>query len=434
MQPEPNAESAGVHPIGELSMKEFMRCVAEAIAENGVKGLLDMVPGGNFTYAVGSSAWKKYCERRQQSLLREDIEALAQAQFGEVQSFAAELRAEVELRLLDNSKQPPPSSEDLITLELYLTAIPEAIRQSLKRAEDPSGRTAPRDFAVRNVDDLVTLLPARPFKYRENSAVPGKPGWILERPLGLGGFGEVWLAKHSRFPSLFGAIKFCFGQSGRDLIHEADLINRVMQAGSHPNIVALKDAHLEGDAPWLMFEFVGGGNLTDWIHSLASLPNEKRLLEVISAIQQLTEAVGFFHTLPRPIVHRDLKPSNILVDQATKLLRITDFGIGSVTAQETNRIENRGQSTRGGRLLSYLHGSHTPIYSSPQQRRGNAPDPRDDVHALGVIAFQMLTGKLDSGPGPRAGQTLRKAGVSEELTELLLNCVSEEVEDRPLTA
>lgn len=234
-------------------------------------------------------------------------------------------------------------------------------------------------------------------------------------------------------PSLGGAIKFCLGQTGRDLIHEARLIDRVMQAGAHPNIVPLTDAHLDGDTPWLLFEYVGGGSLTDWMHALAAQPTEKRIPQVLAAFRQLAEAVAFFYALPDPIVHRDLKPSNILLDR-TKRLRITDFGIGGVTAKETNRQEYRGHSTRGGRLLSYLRGSHTPIYSSPQQRRGDDPDPRDDVHALGVIAYQMFTGKLDSGPGPSESRTLAKGGLSAAMLDLILSCVSEDLDDRPANA
>jgi formylglycine-generating enzyme required for sulfatase activity len=183
-----------------------------------------------------------------------------------------------------------------------------------------------------------------------------------------------------------------------------------------------------------MFEYVAGGCLTDWIHQLAGTANDKRLAQAVAAIKQLASAVGFFHALPRPVVHRDLKPSNVLLDKATKKLRITDFGIGAVTARETNRQESRGHSTRGGRLLSYLRGSHTPLYSSPQQRIGADPDPRDDVHALGVIAYQMLTGKLDAAPGPGGTRALKRAGCPDDLAELVLRCASEELEDRPTDA
>jgi len=85
-------------------------------------------------------------------------------------------------------------------------------------------------------------------------------------------------------------------------------------------------------------------------------------------------------------------------------------------------------------LLSYLRGLHTPTYSSPQQRRGDDPDPRDDIHALGVIAYQMLTGKLDSGPGTGAARALKRMNMADNLAELLLSCTSEDLDERPENA
>ena len=262
----------------------------------------------------------------------------------------------------------------------------------------------------------------------------GKPGWVQDRLLGIGGFGEVWFAQHERIRSLSGAVKFCFGQSGQDLIHEAGLIDRVMSAGRHPNIVPLIDAHLDGETPWLLFEYVGGGSLTDWIHQLAGKSQEKRREQVLAALGQLAGAVDSFHQQKPPIVHRDLKPSNILLDASSKKLRITDFGIGAVTACETLRLESRGQSTRAGRLLTYLRGSHTPLYSSPQQRQGHDADPRDDVHALGVIGYQMLTGHLAQGAGPDFADDLRDAGAGEEMIAILGRCVAQKAERRPKDA
>ncbi len=326
------------------------------------------------------------------------------------------------------------AADDIIDLELYLTAIPDAVRQSLKRPEDPTGKTVPAAFTLKSADDVLKLLPPRPPRFRPGMALPGKPGWVLDRLLGTGGFGEVWFTRHARLKTLFGAVKFCFGQSARDLIHEADLIDRVMEAEKHPRIVPLLDAHLEGPTPWLMFEYVGGGTLTDYIHRLAERMTVNRVVEAIAMLTLLGEAVDCFHSLPEPVVHRDLKPSNVLLDPVTKRYRITDFGIGALTARETNRLESQGLTTRGGYLLSALRGSYTQLYSSPQQRRGADPDPRDDVHALGVIAYQMLVGSLDAAPGPRAIQTLRKLEVPEALAELVVNCTSEDPADRPVTA
>lgn len=305
------------------------------------------------------------------------------------------------------------------------------MRRSLKRSDDPTGTTVPATFSLNSPDDFAELLPARPPRFAPGQALPGKPGWVLVEPLGVGGFGEVWLARHSRMASLTGAVKFCHGEAARDLQHESTLIDRVMAAGKHPNIVALLDVNLDGDTPWVMFEYVQGGDLSDMIREWQSLPREQRLERALTAVGQLAEAVGHFHRLSPAVIHRDLKPSNILRDRATGALRITDFGIGAVAAKVALGDQTGSATARGGRLLSYLRGSHTPLYSSPQQRAGADPDPRDDVHAIGVIAYQMLTGDLTNGVGTDFGDDLRDAGTPDGLVALIGACVAQKPERRP---
>jgi len=412
-------------------MFEFFRCVAESVLEQGIKGLVEMAPGGNYVYAVAEGALKKWQEKRKAEKLREEIVEIANCQLEKAKDQAVEAVREAVEKVAMAHGGPSPTQVEMESVQAYVSGIPESVRQSLKRTEDPTGRTVPNDYSLRNAEDIVKLLPARPPKFRPGQSVPGKNGWIVDELLGVGGFGEVWHARHERMASLHGAIKFCLGQTGRDLIHEAGLIDRVMAAGPHPNIVPLKDLHLEGDTPWLMFDYISGGTLTDWMHTLAGMAPDARLKQVTAALRQLAGAMAHFHSLPKPIVHRDLKPSNILLDRSTNTLRVTDFGIGSVTARETHRQERTGQSQRGGHLLSCLRGSHTPVYSSPQQRRGDLPDPRDDVHALGVISYQMLTCRLDTGPGPGAAKKLKQQNVPQPLVDLIVDCTSEELNDRP---
>src|SRR5439155_7566847 len=103
------------------------------------------------------------------------------------------------------------------------------------------------------------------------------------------------------------------------------------------------------------------------------------------------------------------------------VLKIADFGIGGVAAASALAAEATRRSSAGV-LVSQLWGSYTPLYASPQQQRGDTPDPRDDVHALGVIGFQMLTGRLDATLGADYAKTLRKLGAGEPLVELLGDC------------
>src|SRR5262249_20775722 len=139
-------------------------------------------------------------------------------------------------------------------------------------------------------------------------------------------------------------------------------------------------------------------------------------------IKQLAEGVAFAHEQDPPIVHRDLKPANILVqhrDNGDLTVRITDFGIGAVAAHRAI-AQTAGGATHGRMMTDSLRGTFTLLYASPQQMRGEAPDPRDDVYALGVIWYQLLTGDLATGcpGGMRWAKRLEEQGLAPALVEL----------------
>lgn len=407
-------------------MLPFLKCVAEAIMENGLRGLADLVPGGGFAYDVAKSVLGKYREVLQEAERRADIQQLAQASFQQARQAAEQVAQEV--------AGSGASDDEITNLELYLAQIPAAVRQSQKRPEDPTGTTVPATFALNSPDDVLKLLPPRSGKFRPGAPLPERAGWVLVEPLGIGGFGEVWLAQHPRLTTLTRAVKFCRDLQTRDLLHESDVIDRVMKEGNIPGIVPLLDAHLDGDTPWLAFEYVCGGDLADVIYEWQTLSQGERLTRALAALHELAVAVGHFHRLRPAVVHRDLKPANILRDKRSNHLRVTDFGIGGVTSRAVLELETRGALTRGGRLLSCLRGSYTALYASPQQRDGGEPDPRDDVHALGVIGYQMLTGQVNRGAGSDFADDLRDAGVGEGLITLLGRCVAYKPDRRPKDA
>ena len=262
------------------------------------------------------------------------------------------------------------------------------MRQSLKRAEDPSGKTVPTDFVLNAPEDFAKMLPLRVPHFRPGGDLPGRPGWRLEELLGAGGFGEVWLARHSFIPHPR-AVKFCTDAKVRAKLtsHEGRVIARVMEQGHHPNVVPLLDAVLDGETPWLLFEYVGGGSLTDLIFKWQGLSDGERETLAVWSLVQLASAVGQFHRLSPGIVHRDLKPANILLHgegrqvESRKVedggaadfttlrpsdfrLKITDFGIGGV-AVDYLRTQPGGMSLMTGWLETSLRGSYTPLYASP---------------------------------------------------------------------
>ena len=254
----------------------------------------------------------------------------------------------------------------------------------------------------------------------------------------------MWLVRHSFIPQAR-AVKFCTDPQLRTRLtsHEGKVIARVMGHRNHPNVVSLIDAILEGETPWLMYEYVGGGDMTELIHEWQKLASSERESLAATALHQLAVAVGTFHRLSPPIVHRDLKPANILVELGSQemgegrlsfALKITDFGIGGV-AVDLRRIQTpAGAAMMTGVLETSLRGSYTPLYASPQQRGGSPPDPRDDVHAIGVIGYHMMTGRLTDAPGIDAIDDLRDAGASEDLTAIIARCVASKAERRPADA
>ena len=409
------------------AMIVLLECFVAQVAEMGVKGALECVhPAAGKAVDLFRGVWQKWQARRQLDQMRRDVEDLAKLS-------AEQIAAEVAVKL---NALAPNHSESTRDLELYVSLIPAAVRQSLKRLDDPAGISAPVTLALRGVPDLVRLFPASLPQHRPLDPLPGLSSWSLTRLLGAGGFGEVWLANHSVDTTRQAAVKFCTDPVARlsHLEHELKQVVRLMRSGGHVNVVSLLEYNLCGDSPWLMYEYVAGGTLSDHVLGWQVLPATERVARAVAAIQELCSAAGHLHRLDPPLVHRDLKPANVLVCSDTGRLKVTDLGLGGSAVEYVLSIESNGGRTATGRLPSMLFGSYSLNYSSPEQRRGTAPDPRDDVHALGVMSYQMLTGKLDSAPGSDAADDLREAGAPEHLIELVSRCVSQRADRRPADA
>jgi eukaryotic-like serine/threonine-protein kinase len=228
----------------EMPMLTVFECVAQAIKNKGIRGLCDLVPGGPYLFDVMGDALRLLRERRREKELREDLAKIAAASTDEAKKAAEEVARKVVAEAKPEAK--PDDIADRITLELYRSQIPGAVRASLKRTDDPSGKTVPPDFAVNSPEDLARLMPQRVPHFRPGADLPGRPGWKLEGLLGAGGFGEVWLARH-RFIPHPRAVKFCTDPLVRTKLtsHEGRVIARVMGQGNHPDVVPLLDAVLD---------------------------------------------------------------------------------------------------------------------------------------------------------------------------------------------
>ena len=266
--------------------------------------------------------------------------------------------------------------------------------------------------------------------------------WELLSLLGKGGFGEVWKAHNPDLPSQPPvALKFCLrlDERGRQLLrHEADMVLRVQQQVRNEGVVPLVHAYLNNEPPCLEYPYVDGGTLVEFLDQTRQVGASLAPAQVERVLCRIAQVVAAAHRATPKLVHRDLKPANVLLERrpgGKRLLRVTDFGIGAIIAQPQLEQARTGSSLQGN-MASVLTGSYTPLYASPQQIRGDKPDPRDDVYALGVIWYQLLTGDLAS-PAPtgrRWTEPLRHRGVSEAAIDLLASCFESDPAYRPADA
>jgi tetratricopeptide (TPR) repeat protein len=376
---------------------------------------------------IAADVWKWWAAQRSPEQRRADLAALAHASPDEVHQEVAAI-------VKEEAADKPAATQKALTL--YLSLIPGQVRRSLRRPNDPTGTTVAFEQVPRQADDLIPFLPAKLPRFKPGDRPLLGVDWELDELLGVGGFGEVWRARN---PLLDGvppvALKFCLDQHmAQYLRNEAAVLNRVMRQGRHPGIVTLERTYLSAETPCLEYEFVVGGDLAALIQAWHRSDPKPTALEISRVFHQLAEVAGFAHAQTPPIVHRDLKPANILRQigpDGTSRLKIADFGIGGVATRQAISEQTRG-TTRGLFLSSALRGSCTPLYASPQQMRGDAPDPRDDVFALGVIWYQMLTGDLTAGrPGGRRWQLrLAEMGLDGKLIDLMGECFEDSLEDR----
>src|SRR5438876_1093196 len=205
------------------------------------------------------------------------------------------------------------------------------------------------------------------------SAVAGR--YSLERELGRGGMGVVYLAREVRLDRPV-AIKLLPPELAahdrlRDrFIREARTAARL----SHPYIVPIHSVDEAGQFVFYVMAYVDGETLAQRVAAHGPLsPGETTRI-----LREVAWALAYAHA--QGVVHRDVKPANILLERGTARAMVTDFGIA--------RLAHASGETAVGELLG------TPEYMSPEQAAGESVDGRSDLYSLGVVGFFALSGTL----------------------------------------
>jgi serine/threonine-protein kinase len=195
---------------------------------------------------------------------------------------------------------------------------------------------------------------------------------IIE-PLGEGGMAYVYKAFQSGLERVV-AIKVLPEFYLRDerfltrFQREAQAIAQL----SHPNILPVYDFGREGNLTYIVMQYVEGGTLKDKMDQVLSFE------EVGGLLGQVADALDYAHK--QGILHRDVKPTNILIEREQRVL-LSDFGLAKMVGSQVH-ITTTGV------------GIGTPAYMSPEQGQGEAVDARTDIYALGVVMYEMITGRV----------------------------------------
>jgi serine/threonine protein kinase len=259
----------------------------------------------------------------------------------------------------------------------------------------------------------------------------------IERLLGEGGMGSVYLAKDLNLQRNV-ALKVMHAQYASQEQFQRRFIQEARAAGAlkHDNIVQIYDCDIKDGHLFIGMEYIAGGSLRDYIHreSQGGFVDADIAVEMM---RQLADALHYAHQ--QKMIHRDIKPDNVLLKEIdgaapTKRLRpiLTDFGLAKLA--QGSMLDTAVGDTMG-----------TPEYMSPEQCNNGRIDERSDIYAMGIMLFEMLTGRVPfpfrnmhdairdhtQSPVPNI-QSLRP--VDRELQAIIEKCLEKDPKDRYQTA
>jgi hypothetical protein len=244
--------------------------------------------------------------------------------------------------------------------------------------------------------------------------------------IGSGGMGDVYRADDHELGTSV-ALKFLPFELAGDPVRLARLRNevRVARQVAHPNVCRVYDIGDADGRPFLSMEFIDGEDLASLLRRIGRLPKDK----AIELAREICAGVGAAHELG--VIHRDLKPANVMIDGRGRA-RVADFGLAGAIDELSG-----GRDAMAG----------TPAYMAPEQLQGSGANRQTDIFALGLVLYELFTGKRAhdvtsvaglkerySSSAPPTSPSDLVEGLDPAVERVIMHCLETDPEDRPASA
>ena len=234
--------------------------------------------------------------------------------------------------------------------------------------------------------------------------------------IGQGGMGEVYRANDLKLGQSV-ALKFLPADTAKNqqLLARFHTEVRIARQVSHPNVCRVYDIGEVDGSPFLSMEYVDGEDLRSLLRRIGRLPADK----AIEIARKLCAGLAAAHD--KGVLHRDLKPANVMIDGRGHVL-IADFGLAALAGQLDSAHLRDG----------------TPAYMAPEQLAGKEVSVRSDIYALGLVLYEMFTGKLAfenrSGRTTPTAVSSHAKDVDPLVERVILRCLEVDPRNRPASA
>src|SRR6201993_419278 len=315
-------------------------------------------------------------------------------------------------RFCSSCGKPVVDTDDVATLDFATATSPLSPRPSSGSSPRASSHSSSKSAFPEYMVSEGRFLPGR--------LIAGR--YRIIALLGKGGMGEVYRADDRTLGQAV-AIKFLPEEatSHEGMLERFKNEVRIARRVSHPNVCRVYDVGEVEGATFFTMEYVDGEDLASLLRRIGRLPQDK----AVEIARQICAGLAAAHA--KGVLHRDLKPANIMLDGRGQVV-ITDFGLAGVAD------DIRGPEVRSG----------TPAYMSPEQLSGKEVTMRSDIYALGLVLYEVFTGKRAFAEGPalvraRGDRTpSRPSLVVKDLDpiveKVILRCLETEPSSRPGTA